>query len=73
MAAVDDEELVTLPGGGAVLVRPIAPTDAPALLRGLEHLSPRSRYRRFLGTAPHIGAAESRDAGDGTIEASVAL
>lgn len=55
----DDEELVTLPGGATVLIRPIAPTDAPALLRGLEHLSPRSRYRRFLGT-PRIGPAELR-------------
>jgi RimJ/RimL family protein N-acetyltransferase len=56
---VTDEELVTLPDGASVLVRPIAPSDAPALLRGLEHLSPRSRYRRFLGT-PRIGAAELR-------------
>jgi RimJ/RimL family protein N-acetyltransferase len=56
---VADEERVTLPDGSAVVVRPIAPTDAPALLRGLEHLSPRSRYRRFLGT-PHIGPAELR-------------
>jgi GNAT superfamily N-acetyltransferase len=53
----DDEELVTLPDGADVLIRPIAPHDAPELLRGLEHLSPRSRYRRFLGT-PRIGPAE---------------
>ena len=57
--AVDDEELVSLPDGATVVIRPIAPTDAPALLRGLEHLSPRSRYRRFLGT-PRIGPAELR-------------
>jgi RimJ/RimL family protein N-acetyltransferase len=56
---VQDEELVTLPDGATVLVRPIAPGDAPALLRGLEHLSPRSRYRRFLGT-PRIGPEELR-------------
>ena len=56
---MDDEERVTLPDGSILLVRPIAPTDAPALLRGLEHLSPRSRYRRFLGT-PRIGPAELR-------------
>jgi RimJ/RimL family protein N-acetyltransferase len=56
---VPDDERVTLPGGDVVLIRPIAPTDAPALLRGLEHLSPRSRYRRFLGE-PRIGPAELR-------------
>ncbi len=56
---MDDEERVTLPGGEEVLVRPIAPTDAPALQRGLEHLSPRSRHRRFLGT-PRIGPSELR-------------
>jgi RimJ/RimL family protein N-acetyltransferase len=56
---VPDEELVTLPDGATVRIRPLAPADAPALLRGLEHLSPRSRYRRFLG-APRIGPSELR-------------
>jgi GNAT superfamily N-acetyltransferase len=59
MTGVADEERVTLPDGATVVIRPIAPTDAPALARGLEHLSPRSRYHRFLGT-PRIGAAELR-------------
>jgi RimJ/RimL family protein N-acetyltransferase len=54
-----DEELVTLPGGEQVLIRPLAPADAPELLRGLEHLSPRSLHRRFLGP-PRIGPAELR-------------
>jgi GNAT superfamily N-acetyltransferase len=52
-------ELITLPDGGELLVRPLTPADAPELMRGLEHLSPRSRYRRFLGV-PHIGPAEVR-------------
>jgi RimJ/RimL family protein N-acetyltransferase len=52
-------DLVTLPDGAELEIRPIGPGDAPELLRGLEHLSPRSRYRRFLGT-PHIGPAELR-------------
>jgi GNAT superfamily N-acetyltransferase len=52
-------ELITLPDGSELLVRPLTPADAPELERGLEHLSPRSRHRRFLGT-PHIGPAELR-------------
>ena len=59
MAPSPAGELVTLPDGAELLVRPLTAADAPALMRGLEHLSPRSRYRRFLGT-PHIGPAEIR-------------
>jgi hypothetical protein len=43
-------DLVTLPDGAEVEIRPIGPGDAPELQRGLEHLGPRSRHRRFLGT-----------------------
>ena len=52
-------ERVTLSDGGELLVRPLTAADGPELMRGLEHLSPRSRYRRFLGT-PHIGPAQIR-------------
>ena len=59
MASSSAGELVTLPDGGEVLVRPLTAADGPELLRGLEQLSPRSRYRRFLGT-PNIGPSEIR-------------
>jgi RimJ/RimL family protein N-acetyltransferase len=59
MAPRDDGERVRLPDGAELLIRQIAPDDAAALRRGLEHMSPRSRYRRFLGT-PRIGPAELR-------------
>jgi GNAT superfamily N-acetyltransferase len=51
---------VTLPDGAELVIRPLTPADAPELRRGLEHLSPRSRHRRFLGTPPHIGPSELR-------------
>ena len=35
----------------ALEIRPIAPDDKAALVRGFERLSPQSRYRRFL--SPH--------------------
>jgi GNAT superfamily N-acetyltransferase len=54
-----DGELVALPDGGEVVIRPLTAADGPELERGLEQLSPRSRYRRFLGT-PSIGPAEVR-------------
>jgi GNAT superfamily N-acetyltransferase len=54
-----DGELVALPDGGEIVIRPLTAADGPELERGLEHLSPRSRHRRFLGT-PNIGPAEVR-------------
>jgi len=50
---------VTLPDGRELLVRPLTAADGPELMRGLEHLSPRSLHRRFLGT-PNIGPSEIR-------------
>jgi GNAT superfamily N-acetyltransferase len=49
-------EHATLPDGSRVVIRPLTAADGPELLRGLEHLSPRSRYRRFLGTPPAFGS-----------------
>jgi GNAT superfamily N-acetyltransferase len=54
-----DTDVVTLRDGAKMLIRPLEPADADDLQRGIEHLSPESRYRRFLGT-PHIGSAELR-------------
>ncbi len=42
------EIVVTLRDGSSVTVRPIRPSDAPALRAGFERLSEESRYRRFL-------------------------
>jgi GNAT superfamily N-acetyltransferase len=44
----------TLPDGTAILIRPLTPADGPELAYGVEHLSARSRYRRFLGTPPAL-------------------
>jgi L-amino acid N-acyltransferase YncA len=44
----------TLRDGTTVLIRPLTEADGPELRRGLEHLSPQSAYRRFLGTPPTL-------------------
>jgi GNAT superfamily N-acetyltransferase len=49
-----------LPDGTAVLIRPLTTDDAGELRRGLEHLSPESAYRRFLGTPPTLNATTLR-------------
>lgn len=43
-----DEHPAILKDGTRVIVRPIRPEDKEALARGLDQLSPESRYRRFL-------------------------
>src|SRR4051812_29854088 len=43
-----------LPDGTPVLIRPLTQEDGAELRRGLEHLSPQSAYRRFLGTPPSL-------------------
>jgi len=37
-----------------VVIRPLTTNDGDELKRGLEHLSPASAYRRFLGTPPTL-------------------
>jgi L-amino acid N-acyltransferase YncA len=44
----------TLADGTTVLIRPLTAADGPELRRGLDHLSPQSAYRRFLGTPPTL-------------------
>ena len=44
-----DGDLVLLPYGAAILVRPIRADDAPLLLDGFARLSSESRHFRFLG------------------------
>jgi acetyltransferase len=44
----------TLPDGTVVAIRPVTPEAAPLLVAGFEHLSPQSRYRRFLESIDHL-------------------
>jgi GNAT superfamily N-acetyltransferase len=45
-------EEITLHDGARIRIRPLTPGDGPELVRGVEHLSARSRHRRFLGPPP---------------------
>lgn len=49
--------VVELPNG-RVLIRPIAADDKERLERGLEQLSPESRYRRFFAPIDHFSEAD---------------
>ncbi len=53
---------LTLPGrdGRLVHLRPLAPSDGPALDRALQGLSSESRYLRFHGARDHLSSAELR-------------
>jgi GNAT superfamily N-acetyltransferase len=42
-------DLVDLPDGSEVLVRPVRPDDKPLFVAGWEHFGEESRYRRFMG------------------------
>lgn len=61
---VTSDELVdfafNLEEGTPLLVRPIRPDDKGLLKRGLEQLSPASRYRRFFRTIDELSDAELR-------------
>lgn len=45
----------TLEDGTAFVIRPLRPTDGPALEASFEHLSPRSRYLRFFAARERLG------------------
>jgi GNAT superfamily N-acetyltransferase len=47
-------ERVQLLDGSEAVIRPIAPEDKAAIVEGFEHLSPESRYRRFLSPMPRL-------------------
>ena len=47
-------ERVLLRDGTEAFVWPLLPTDKDALREEYEHLSPGSRYRRFLAEIPHL-------------------
>lgn len=49
---------ITLPDGTAVLVRPITPDDAGALVALHARLSADTIYRRYFGARPHLSPAD---------------
>jgi RimJ/RimL family protein N-acetyltransferase len=52
--------VVRLDGGERVVIRPIRPEDKALLVAGMEHLSERSAYQRFLVPKSTLSAAELR-------------
>jgi GNAT superfamily N-acetyltransferase len=55
-----EEREVTLRDGTRALVRPIRPDDKERLQKGLQLLSPRSRYLRFHTPVDHLTEAQLR-------------
>jgi RimJ/RimL family protein N-acetyltransferase len=53
-------EIVTLPTGRRVGIRPIRADDGPRLQAAYERLSPQTRYRRFLTIKPSLTEADVR-------------
>jgi RimJ/RimL family protein N-acetyltransferase len=51
---------ITLRDGSTLQVRPLGPDDREALRRGIEALSPDSRYKRFLSAAPRVTESQLR-------------
>ncbi len=51
---------VALADGSQVRLRPVCPTDKRLLAGGLAHLSPESRYRRFLAPIHELSKAQLR-------------
>ncbi len=54
------ESRVTLRGGIPARIRPIQPSDAPALQRGLQRLSPQGQAYRFLQSRTRFSEKELR-------------
>jgi GNAT superfamily N-acetyltransferase len=57
-AAEPRGELVDLPDGSEVLVRPVRPEDKPLFVAGWERFGEESRYRRFMGHKAALSARE---------------
>lgn len=51
-------EIVTLPSGRRVEIRPIEAADGPRLQAAYERLSPQTKYRRFLAVKPRLTGAD---------------
>lgn len=54
----DDGMVHTLDDGSRVLIRRIRPDDKQLLQQGMQELSSKSRYRRFMGAKKRLSAAE---------------
>jgi RimJ/RimL family protein N-acetyltransferase len=52
------QDEITLPDGTAVVVRPITPDDAAALVALHARLSADTIYRRYFGARPHLSPAD---------------
>ena len=48
------QRLVTLRDGRSALIRPVLPSDAPALAESIESADADTLYRRFLGGRPQV-------------------
>lgn len=53
-------ESVRLRSGRDIVIRPIRPSDGPALKAAHDRLSPQTTYRRFLAPKPHLSSADAR-------------
>jgi RimJ/RimL family protein N-acetyltransferase len=53
-------EVVSLPSGRQVAIRPIRADDAPRLRAAYDRLSPESKYRRFLAPKPHLTSSDTQ-------------
>jgi RimJ/RimL family protein N-acetyltransferase len=51
-------DIMRLPSGTEVMIRPIRPDDGPRLSAAYDRLSPESRYKRFLAPKPHLNSTE---------------
>src|SRR3954467_10889809 len=58
MAAEPAPDAVRLPDGTEVVVRPIRPDDADALVALHARLSADTIYRRYFGARPHLSPAD---------------
>jgi RimJ/RimL family protein N-acetyltransferase len=54
------EDRISLRDGSTLRVRPIEARDKDVLQRGVERLSPDSRYKRFLSAAPRLSKSQLR-------------
>jgi RimJ/RimL family protein N-acetyltransferase len=53
-------EFITLPNGRRVAIRPIRADDGPRLKLAYDHLSPQTKYRRFLAVKPQLTERDVR-------------
>src|SRR6478672_6353446 len=49
---------VSLPDGTLIVIQPLTPDDKPILEAGLERMSERTRYQRFMSPKPRFTAGE---------------